>query len=303
VKAPIRESIGFGGPIQISVIVPVGRVDEPLRLQLAALGSQIDAPSWELILSLNSPLAFGVEVPDSIPQWKLIDSTEMAGPSHARNAGVTHARSDRLAFCDADDVVDPRWLREIASSLETADLVGGVYEERTLNPRSYKWRSAEESTGAPVFDFLPSGWGGNLGFRRSAFLSVGGFPADLRSGEDITLCWRAQQNGSTFRFNPNAVVHYRHRTTIRATMRQHFLYSRELVRVIELFRPEGVSVSPLRMALTTPLSYLREAARRRTFSAGRLARDLSISAGLIYGISRHRIALITNPFAAKGKPA
>lgn len=288
-KSPLKVSDGFGQSVEISVVVPVGRIDLPLKSQLEALASQVDAPPWELVLSLNSKAVFDIEIPQEICQWKLVDSTGTSGPSYARNIGVRYARSDRIAFCDADDIVDSRWLSEIAKSLETADLVGGVYEEKLLNPVSHKWRGVASSIGGPVLEYLPSGWGGNLGFRKLAFEQAGGFPTDLRSGEDITLCWRAQQNGANLHFNANAIVHYRHRSTILSTVKQHFLYSREIVRVIELFRPDGVTVSPMVMACKTPVSYLRLAVRQRSFSIGRFARDLSISAGLIYGAIQHQL--------------
>jgi glycosyltransferase involved in cell wall biosynthesis len=283
-------SAGFGGPVSISVVVPVGGVDRLLYEQLDALARQVDAPPWELILSLNSVAAQGVVVPLAISQWKLVDSSDVAGPSHARNIGAQQARSGRLAFCDADDVVCPRWLAELGASLETSDIVGGIYEEKSLNPRSYKWREGNSTVGEPVYGFLPSAWGGNLGISASTFIAAGGFPADLRSGEDVTLCWRAQLAGASIAFNENAIVHYRHRTTIRATAKQHFTYAKELVRVLELFRPLGLRASPIRMAISIPLSMVRSSVHNRSFSIGRLVRDLSISAGLLRGVCRRQEA-------------
>ena len=62
---------------------------------------------------------------------------------------------------------------------------------------------------------VPAGLAANLGVRRSAFESVGGFDEDLRVGEDIDLCWRLQFAGYRFAAVPEAVVAKRERETAR----------------------------------------------------------------------------------------
>jgi GT2 family glycosyltransferase len=67
-----------------------------------------------------------------------------------------------------------------------------------------------------------------MAVRRDAFQAVGGFdPAIPGPGsEEIDLCWRVQEAGFRFDYEPRAVVAYRFRTGLRPFVRQQFRYGR-----------------------------------------------------------------------------
>jgi glycosyltransferase involved in cell wall biosynthesis len=62
----------------------------------------------------------------SCPMFRLVDASKTIGPGATRNAGARAAKGELMAFCDADDVVQPGWLAGHMTALATADLVGGV---------------------------------------------------------------------------------------------------------------------------------------------------------------------------------
>ena len=62
-----------------------------------------------------------------------IDGSRIPGPGAARNAGVRAAGGDLLAFCDADDMVQPGWLAACVSALADADVAAGVFDFWSLN--------------------------------------------------------------------------------------------------------------------------------------------------------------------------
>ena len=51
-----------------------------------------------------------------MPSLDVVDATRRVGSNTARNVGAKHARGDFLLFIDADDEVDPGWLRAMAGS-------------------------------------------------------------------------------------------------------------------------------------------------------------------------------------------
>ena len=61
---------------------------------------------------------------------------------------------------------------------------------------------------------------------RQTLLDAGGFDQSLRANEDYELNWRLRRRGGVVWFDPNLVVAYRPRGSLRALMRQYFGYGR-----------------------------------------------------------------------------
>ncbi len=66
---------------------------------------------------------------------RLVDASMAKGAGATRNVGVEAARGELLAFCDADDVVQPGWLTAHVLALAEADASGGVVDFWSLNGR------------------------------------------------------------------------------------------------------------------------------------------------------------------------
>ena len=216
----------------VSVIIPARDAERTIGAQLEALGAQVAAPAFEVIVCDNGSVDRTAEVArsfaGSLAHLAVVDASARRGPSAARNLGAAAARGTLLAFCDADDVASPTWLARLASALGDADAVAGGFEHALLNdPRG---ASVSWSTDVPiVLDVLPelsAGASSNLAVRAAAFTALGGFDESLATCEDIDLCWRLQRSGRALVFAPDALVHERKRRGVRATYRQAVAYAR-----------------------------------------------------------------------------
>ena len=130
----------------ISVVVPVRNGMPWLEQQLRALSEQQCGEPWEVIVADNgSTDESGLVVRKWArrrPVVRLVDASKAVGPGGTRNAGARAAQGELLAFCDADDVVQPGWLSADVAALAHADASGGVVDFWSLNglaapPRSH----------------------------------------------------------------------------------------------------------------------------------------------------------------------
>jgi glycosyltransferase involved in cell wall biosynthesis len=258
----------------ISVVVAVRNGLPWLDEQLAALVRQECGSEWEVLVVDNGSTD---DTSRLVESWasshsfiRLVDGSECSGPSFARNAGVAAARGELVAFCDADDVVQPGWLEALRLALSRSDVVAGSFEFGALNGGL---RSEPRLAATRQLGHLPAGLGANLGVRRSAFEAVGGFDEELRTGEDIDLCWRLQLQGYTFGSEIRAVVAKRERTGALEVFRHGVVYGRSGARLyrkhrIAGIRPErsGALKSWAWVVLAVPSLY-KPAVRRRWFRA------------------------------------
>ena len=215
----------------ISVIIPVRNGLPWLREQLGALVNQVCADDWEVIVADNGSTDRSVEVVQEFADRGLpvrsLDASAVRGPAAARNAGVRAACGDLLAFCDADDVVQPGWLAACVRALAEADVAGGVFDAWSLN--SLQAPSPPVFATPPAlrqFGFLQAGLSSNLAIRRRAFDEVGGFDEEMEVGEDTDLCWRLQLSGHRFTIAGDAIVMRRDRTGFKQVLSRFTAYGR-----------------------------------------------------------------------------
>lgn len=218
----------------VSVVVPVGYVDDLLPLQMRALAAQDYLGSWELILSLNSPepaertrLEALLERFEELP-WRIIDSSDLRSAAHARNVGAAAAGGELLLFCDGDDLADPGWMSALVAALDgPAVAIGGhLDEERLAIEGQAHWRPPATPDALPTFLGHPFLVSANMGIERTAFEKTGGFDTSLIRGEDIAFSWALLDLDLELDYCADAVMHYRHRRGMRAMMHQHYLYGR-----------------------------------------------------------------------------
>jgi GT2 family glycosyltransferase len=209
----------------ISVILPVRDGLPWLVDQLQALVDQKGVVDWELIVADNGS---SDESPVVAKWWadhhdhlRWVDATAAPGAAGARNCAARAARGELLAFCDADDLVQPNWLAALEKALGEAQVVAGIFDFWSLNGRQ---PSPPVAAAMQQFGFLPAGLSANLAVRRGAFVDVGGFDEGLAIGEDIDLCWRLQLAGARFAVESGAVVLKREPAEFREVFRQAFAY-------------------------------------------------------------------------------
>lgn len=227
-----------------SVIIPVLNEAESIATQLDALAQQdVDAP-WEVIVVDNGSTDDTVRVctsfSSSLPIRVVV--CEQPGTSAARNRGAAAAGSDRLLFCDADDKVAPGWVRAMVTALEHHDAAGGAIENDLLNGERPAHMPRHPDHLPVVAGFLPRAISANLAVRRGAFEQVGGFAEDYTYGSDDTeFCWRLQLAGFDLGYASDAVVHYRHRSTLHSVAVKAYKANQSRGR---LFRDYGAQGMP-----------------------------------------------------------
>jgi glycosyltransferase involved in cell wall biosynthesis len=220
--------------IQTSVIVCVRNGAATIGEQLAALAEQDYGDSWEVVVVDNGSTDATLEVIGPwrarLPSLRIVPAAERVGLAYARNVGVAAAAGRRLAFCDADDVADTRWLAELAAGLGQADIVGGRLELDLLNSQLARtWRGlGDGDLRRPILlDYLPYAVGANFAVRRDAFERVEGCDEAFQfCGDDVDLSWRIQRGGGRLAFREEAIMHYRLRSDVIGLMRQRYRYGR-----------------------------------------------------------------------------
>ncbi len=228
-------------PMDVSVVIPVGRFDDDLPLQLDALDRQTYDGHWEIVLSVNTSDAGECAAVDRLSAdrsrserpVRVVDSSAIRSASHARNVGAESATGSLLAFCDGDDIADIDWLDRLVGAAGHGVAVGGHLDEELLAiPGQQDWRPAATPGELPRFMGHPYLVSANMAVDRSVFQEVGGFDTDLIRGEDIALSWGLIEHGYDLEFCASAVIHYRHRRGLWPMMKQHYLYGRGFSQIL-----------------------------------------------------------------------
>jgi len=150
----------------------------------------------------------------------------------ARNTGIRAAKSEILAFTDADCRPQPDWLDSLI--LPFADSAVGVVvgEIVALPGKSLLEKHADRHNVLSQqhtleHPFCPYGQTANLAIRRQVLEQVGLFRPYLNTGGDADMCWRIQRGSNwTLHFAPTAVVRHRHRSTLKEYQSQWRRYGR-----------------------------------------------------------------------------
>lgn len=156
-----------------------------------------------------------------------------AGPAAARNAGWRRARTELVAFVDADVEPDVGWLDPVLALFADPEVAAVAPRVRGRGGNGavagYERDRSSLDLGdrpARVFpmsrvSYVPSA---ALVVRREALRDLGGFAERLRFGEDVDLVWRLLDAGWSVRYEPASVVWHDSRPGIAQWLRQRFEY-------------------------------------------------------------------------------
>ena len=181
---------------EISVVVPVLNEADSIRLLIEGLLNQTLPPQEIVITDAGSTDGTADVVEEFIRKGapvKLIRES-FALPGRARNVAAANAKSEWIAFTDAGIRPEPSWLEALFRKAETdhnVDVVYGTYEPEI--------RTFFEECAAIAYVPPPNRVDGGMArpysivsalMRREVWESVGGFPEDLRSAEDMLFIRR-----------------------------------------------------------------------------------------------------------------
>jgi O-antigen biosynthesis protein len=234
-----RERFLASAPFMTVVICTRDRPRQLLRLLPIVLDQ--DHPSYEVLVVDNAPSSN--ELADELAA-RFGDEGRVryvlepqAGLARARNRGLREARAEHVAFLDDDEIPDRGWLSSLARGFFAAPdvvSVSGLILPAALDTPAQVWfeRYGGHSKGRgferaifdrashveqdPLFPTPPFGAGGNMAFRRSEFLDLGGFDETLGAGtpvpgaEDTAAFYDVMRRGHTVVYEPAAFVRHDH---------------------------------------------------------------------------------------------
>jgi glycosyltransferase involved in cell wall biosynthesis len=231
-----------------TVVVPtIGRPELLARCLKSVLAG--DCQPDQVIVCDQSSDDRTAEVVGSMQAGDLITYLRLPVPaaSAARNAGITSARSDLVAFIDDDCVAAPPWLAMLvdayaraAAGEEVAGVAGAVRPLRStagrvpvssrVSSRRRAFRALHGQLERGVWAPWDVGTGANLLSPRRTLLSIGGFDTSLGPGtpadaaEDVDLLFRLARVG-TLLYEPSALV-FHPATTRRGRLASRIRYGR-----------------------------------------------------------------------------
>jgi glycosyltransferase involved in cell wall biosynthesis len=222
--------------MKITVAVPVRNEADNIGDLVRRLLTQTRPPDEIVIVDGGSTDSTADIVTDFINKGaavKLIRAGQ-ALPGRGRNLGAAAANSEWLAFIDAGIEPAADWLEILASSVDednAADVIYGGCEAIT--------DSFFTECAAIAYLFPPVRKEGIIARRRfiasslmkkSVWLSVGGFPEDLRSAEDHVFMNRIDSAGFKQVYEPRAIVRWHLRPTFGTTFARFVVYARNNLR-------------------------------------------------------------------------
>jgi len=216
-----------GAPV-VSVIVAARNATATLPRTLECLRRQEIAAELEVIVADDGSSDETFELAEGFgAPVRAVRNSGKRGPGNARNAGVRAARSEAIAFTDADCYPEPDWLERGLKALDAADLVQGAVSpdpevERTpfdrtviVNGDDGYFRTANMFVRRGLFERIrgfedwiverggdpPFGWRAPADGRPTE-------PARKSIGEDALFGWHARRAGARIAYAPDAVVHH-----------------------------------------------------------------------------------------------
>lgn len=224
-------------PIAISVVVPVRNEEDSVRALLDGLLAQTLPPHEIVITDGGSTDATRDIIEEEFVKTgrpvRLLRE-EFSMPGRARNIGAANARNEWIAFTDAGNRPEPVWLEMLARNVigeKPVDVVYGSYDPVI---DSFFTECAAIAYVPPRFE-TENGLVRPLSIvsalmRREVWKSVGGFPEELRSAEDLLFMRKVEQASYRMVREPAAIVHWNIQPNLWRTFKRFTEYSLNNIR-------------------------------------------------------------------------
>lgn len=212
----------------VSVVVPVYNGADTIAACLKSLLNQdYPAEAYEIIVVENGSTDATTQVVEKYPVR--LFHNDKRGPAPARNLGIAQSEAEIVAFTDADCVAEPQWLSKLMQPYTDPQVgcVGGAIRVSTPGEGTFVERFLEDNPPLANFisgqnQYLPNLYTGNASYRRSLLNQLGGFNANMVTGEDVDLSWRLQvETGAKLCYVPEAIVYHRYQSTADGLAREY----------------------------------------------------------------------------------
>ena len=237
-------------PQSVTVIATVLNEGESIRRLLDSLVAQTRQPDEIVIVdggSRDTTVAVIHDYADRLPVRVRVEPG--ANISRGRNLAIAAATSDIIAATDAGVWLEPQWLEKLIEPFESANQ--RISESRITNhePEPFAIRHSpfavagffvpdvrttfEIAMGATVLpavdeikpeSFLPSSR--SVAFTKDAWAAAGGYPEWLDYCEDLIFDFRLREVAGPFAWAPEAIAHFRPRSTLTSFFKQYYRYAR-----------------------------------------------------------------------------
>jgi len=282
--------------VKLSVIIACFNGGRTLAEQLDALARQKWRYVWEIIVADNKSTDNSRQIVASfgarLPNLRVVDAGAKRGAAHARNVAMQEAQGDRFAFCDADDQVGDGWVASIGEALEEFDVVVSQLDDQRLNQQWLRdlWKGTSDGSPQPFLGFLPAAATYGLGFTRRVYERVGVFDESLPRMSDIDYTWRIHLAGFNLQHLPHAVVHYRHRDTLKGMFVQAYRDGQAQVLLYKKYREQGLPWESWWHGVKSWVWMIRRLPQLRTrLGRGKWFVDAGFTLGRIRGSIRYGI--------------
>ena len=182
----------------ISVIIPTLNEEKYIPRCLKSLVNQTWDRAFEIIVVDGGSTDQTVRVAKKYADKVLTKPRAPVGA--ARNLGAKVANGNILAFIDADTIANPQWLNSIDEAFREDPAAVGLtgptlpYDGRLSDSITYRlWTIYLQRL--LLYLEMPHVIGFNCAYRRTPFLSVGGFDEDSVMSEDIKLAHKIRRYG------------------------------------------------------------------------------------------------------------
>jgi len=185
----------------ISVVVCTKNEEKYIENCLKALSKQVIKP--ELIVVDGHSSDKTVEIAKKYADKIVYDSGR--GLGEARNIGWKAAKSNIVAYCDADSIPPKDWTRKIAELMDKYDCVSGplsAYDGSRIMKLKFKvW--------ADLFPRMLSlggyncVWGANMAFKKEVLKK---YPFRLKFLEDYDIGYRLRKNKVKMKFHKSLLL-------------------------------------------------------------------------------------------------
>ena len=237
----------------VSVIIPVRDNGEHLRASIESVINQTYTAVDEIILgvapSTDDTEKISKELEDANPRIKVVPNPSGKTAS-ALNAAASLASGEFLVRVDAQCELEESYIQEAIQTIKRtgAANVGGIQkaEGKSRVERSIAMgMTSRFGVGNSKFHY-----GGKEGPTDTVYLGVydtrvfqklGGFNELLIRNQDYELNIRIRESGRLVWFNPNLVVRYKPRPSLRALFHQYFQYGQWKRTVVKL-HPSSIKI-------------------------------------------------------------